>query len=145
MSYQNTYLFSREQMQIRTDEVRQSYEKNRKDDTPFFEFALNRLYQRIKNDPIRYRAFGMYWWAVKAIFIKHGFDFGITNFGQDTDDETKELYSGITDEQTLVIADDFWWDMYESYVKGNNEYDLDNQGGIYILRDDEMETLIMER
>lgn len=143
MRYQ--YLFSREQMQTMTDKTRQSYEKNRKDNTPFFAFVLKTLYNRIKSDPIRYRAFGMYWWAVKAIFIEHGLDFGIANFGQDTDNQIKELYCGTTDEQTLVIADSFWWDMYESYAKGNNEYELDNQGGIYILRDDEMESLIMER
>ena len=77
MRYQ--YLFSREQMQTMTDQTRQSYEKNRKNNTPFFAFVLNTLYERIKSDPIRYRAFGMYWWAVKAIFIEHGLDFGIAN------------------------------------------------------------------
>lgn len=126
-------------MQQMTEQVKKEYAQNAKTDKPFLEFAIEVLYNNIKQKPIRYRAFGMYWWALKALFVKRGLDFGLAEFGQETDDEICQLFCGGTDEQTVVIAEAFFEDMRATYVEGNQVYPFQHYGRDYILWDDEME------
>lgn len=137
----HNFLFSKKQMQEMTEQVKKEYAQNAKTDKPFLEFAVEVLYNNIKQKPIRYRAFGMYWWALKALFVERGLDFGIARFGQETDDEIAKLFCGGDDEQTVVIAEAFWEDMRATYIEGNQVYPIKHYGQDYILWDSEMEDL----
>lgn len=124
-----------------TEQVKKEYAQNTKTDKSFLEFAVQTLYNNIKQKPIRYRAFGMYWYALKTLFIERGLDFGIAGFGNDMEDDIKAIYRGGTDEQTVVIAEAFWEDMRATYIEGNQQYTLNDKGETYILWDEEMEEL----
>lgn len=138
------YLFDPDFLAEETAKKKRSYEKNKRSDMDFESFACYAIAQNIKNKPVRYRAYGMYWWALKQVLIENGHDFGIIDFGKDNDGIMSELYRGSNNEETIVAADAFWREMLRTTIQGNNQYLLDNQTGeVYILADAEMEGLIL--
>lgn len=124
-----------------TAQKKASYAKNRHENMDFVEFACHALAENIKSKPIRYRGYGMYWWALKELLIKYGYDFGIAGFGSSDDKDMANRYRMATDEETIVAADTFWYEMVRTNVRGNRDYRLEN-GELYSLYDDDMEQLI---
>ena len=92
--------------------------------------------ERLSKNPMRYRDYGAYWWAVKLVLRKHGFD-----YGQEYDPMAIE-YSGDNDDETLVVADEFRSQYLAHYVIGNNEHILSDDDGIMVkIVDRDMENL----
>ncbi|WP_410472092.1 hypothetical protein ACGTJS_10945 [Faucicola mancuniensis] len=139
----NNYTFNKQQLALMTEQKKASYEQNPHQNMTFEQFACYAIAANIKTKPIRYRSYGMYWWTLKQVLIKHGYDFGIANFGKNDsfDKELAKVYSGATDEQTIVGADAFWHEMAQTTIQGNNEFLLDTDGNTFVLYDEEMESL----
>lgn len=124
-----------------TAKKKASYAKNPHENMDFVAFACYAISENIKAKPIRYRGYGMYWYALKQVLIKHGYDFGIADFGKYDDLDMANNYAMQDDEQTIVMADSFWHEMARTTIQGNREYTLEN-GELYILDDEQMESLI---
>lgn len=126
-----------------TQAIKDSYEQHcqKNGETPkeFIRHCLDVHYERIKDKPIRYRAYGVYWWALKALFIKYGYDFGVAGWDY-VDNDYAEQYKGASDEQTCVLADMFWESYYSSHIVGSNQFWVNFTQ--YTLMDKSMEVLI---
>lgn len=101
-------------------------------------FALAVVAKRLARDPVRYRDYGPYWWALKDALRRSG-----SNMGERDDTMLREAYSGQTDLDTIVMADQFR-DLYlATWPVGANQFSLDaDSPDIYTLEDQDMEDLI---
>ena len=101
----------------------------------FEEFALAIIRKRLALDPIRYRDYGPYWWAVKKLLNESGF-----YMGEDDDAGVRSVYRGANAAETIVMADMFR-DLYLStFFVGANQFDLDGSGEPWSLWDEDMES-----
>ena len=122
-----------------------SYEETPRDGMTFEQFACYIIAKNIKDSPIRYRAYGPYWWALKRVLIENGYDFGMLNFGKNDsyDKELAALYSGQDNEQTIVLADAFWRQTVATSLEGTNKFLIDDSTGeSFTLYDEDMEGLL---
>lgn len=101
----------------------------------FVEFASGIIYDRLKKDILHYRAYGVYWWALKNTLRSQGY-----NVGDETDEIMLEVYNGRDDAKNIVAADTFFQDQASIVIKGNTRWMLDRQGNEYVLYDSDMET-----
>lgn len=42
----------------------------------FIQAQVDGIYKTLKANPLMYRHYGAYWWAVKSLMTKHGYDLG---------------------------------------------------------------------
>lgn len=98
------------------------------------EFGSRILYERILDYPECYAEFGVYWFAVKDVLRRHGYDFG------DVDDaEMREAYRGKTDGHTLVAAEEFKKMYRKTYFAGTTHFTLEEDGmREWVLNDPDM-------
>ena len=98
------------------------------------EFGSRTLYERILDYPECYAEFGVYWFAVKDVLRRHGYDFG------DVDDaEMREAYRGKTDGHTLVAAEAFKKMYRQTYFAGTTHFTLEEDGmREWVLNDPDM-------
>ncbi|MDO5531820.1 hypothetical protein [Sutterella sp.] len=93
------------------------------------------IYWRLHDKPSSYVGYGPYWFALKAVLRRNGFDLGPAN-----DPETELAYSGKTDEETMVMAETFLEIYDETFFQGTRTFMLDGESGAdWTLFDPDME------
>ncbi|MGP5563708.1 hypothetical protein [Vreelandella alkaliphila] len=98
-------------------------------------FALGVVERRLAKDPLRYRDYGPYWWAVKALLIDSD-----RALGERDDPMVRETYQGASAAETIVMADEFRTLYLATQAVGTNQFILDGDtGAIYTLEDSDME------
>ncbi|MDW0357812.1 hypothetical protein Q8G38_00620 [Halomonas venusta] len=98
-------------------------------------FALGVIERRLVKDPLRYRDYGPYWWAVKALLIDSD-----RALGERDDPMVRETYQGASAAETIVMADEFRTLYLATQAVGTNQFILDGDtGAIYTLEDSDME------
>ncbi|MDO5768999.1 MAG: hypothetical protein Q4P13_05800 [Psychrobacter sp.] len=128
------YVFDQEYLEITTNQRIQNLAKN-KPDADFVEFASGIIYNRLKKNIQHYRAYGPYWWPLKAILKAQGY-----NVGDDIDLTLAEAYQGANTAETIVAADLFYEDMSNKVLADNNRWTLINEEDDYIIYDEDMES-----
>ncbi len=88
----------------------------------------------LKSDPVRYRAYGPYWWEIKNMLAEAGFEF---------DDFEKPLDLNLFDENYLYLAAGVLlaMDWVDNYF-GENKFELHSgqeESTCYVLEDSDME------
>jgi hypothetical protein len=87
-------------------------------------FGLNVVAGRIAKDPKRYRDYGPYWWALKALLNVHGH-----SYGSNDDAMMRDFYSGRSPVETLVMAEAFREEYLKTNLKYANQFVLDGEAG----------------
>lgn len=101
-------------------------------------YGLGVVANRLKKNPKRYRDYGPYWWALKALLR----DTGVLD-GKQTDPLVEAEYRYEMPVQTLIAADLFRDDYLKRYFVGSNEFVLNSsQPEIYVLFDPDMEQML---
>jgi len=129
------YKFDPEKIRARVQEVAANIQKNfAKDD--YEAHVVEVFKERLRTEePLAYRWYGPYWWAVKDVLKKHGAD-----LGADTDTSIASEYRGESDIETLIMADEFRNLYLASYILGTNSFMLDGESGeTWTLKDKDME------
>tara|TARA_B100000530_G_scaffold309310_1_gene235045 strand:- start:53181 stop:53609 length:429 start_codon:yes stop_codon:yes gene_type:complete len=127
------YLYDPDFLSRKTAATKRSLAENQPN-ADFVEFAAGVIYDRLKKNIQRYRVYGMYWWALKDVLARQGYD-----MGAETDDDMAALYKGADDAETLVAADLFYLDMSSQKPVDNNRWTIDNRRDDYVLYDADME------
>lgn len=128
------HLFDRDGIRELTKERAANLKANR-GLSDFLGFALHVIAQRLEKDPLRYRDYGPYWPALKRVLANHGRDYGLQDWPV-----MAATYSGDSDLETVVMADEFrTWYMAHQII-GTNQFMLDGESGeTWTLEDDDME------
>lgn len=129
----NNYLFEPEFLTEITLAAQQSLAAN-KPEANFTEFAAGVIYERLKTNIERYRVYGVYWWALKDVLRRQGYDVGDV-----TDVDMAGKYKGANDDETIVAADTFYLDMSNKVSVDNTRWTIDNRRPDFILYDADME------
>lgn len=127
------YVFETDFLTRKTTATKRSLAKSRPS-ADFVDFAAGVIYDRLKSNIQRYRVYGVYWWALKDVLARQGYDMGV-----ETDKDMASLYKGGDDAETLVAADLFYLDMSNKKPVDNNRWTIDNRRDDYILYDADME------
>lgn len=100
-------------------------------------YALAVIARRLVADPIRYRDYGPYWWAIKDLLRDNGASMG------DWDDSAVRVeYRGGEAVDTLVMADHFRIVYLSTWAVGTNQFSLNaDSDDTYTLEDPDMEQL----
>lgn len=101
----------------------------------FEDFALTVIRKRLALDPIRYRDYGPYWWAVKKLLNESEF-----YMGEDADAGIWSVYRGANAAETIVKADMFRNLYLSNFFVGANQFNLDGSGELWSLWDEDMES-----
>jgi hypothetical protein len=98
-------------------------------------FGLRIVADRLSRDTRRYRDYGPWWPALKAVMNRNGY-----NLGSQSDPFIEKAYSFKEDVQTLVAADEFRTMYLRNFVIYTNEFMLDGTNGkFWTLYDSDME------
>ena len=127
------YLFDPDFLAGETATAKKNLSKNNPD-ADFTKFAAGVIYERLKSNILRYRVYGLYWYALKAVLKRQGYDLGAEN-----DTTVSDLYKGANDAETIVAADIFYLDMSSKNFIDNNAWMMDNRKPDYVLYDADME------
>ncbi|MEN6630035.1 MAG: hypothetical protein ABFC42_10345 [Sulfuricella sp.] len=99
-------------------------------------FGLGVVAERLSKDARRYRDYGPYWPALKEVMNANGY-----NLGSQSDPLISRAYRGETDEETLIMADEFRTMYLKSNIVYANQFMLDaGSGEFWTLYDSDMET-----
>jgi hypothetical protein len=98
-------------------------------------FGLAVISRRLAKDPLRYKDYGPYWFALKAVLNATGY-----NYGEESDSVVAAEYAGRTGVETMVMADQFRSEWLESAQVGTSNFRLSEEGGDYVLFDADMES-----
>ena len=99
-------------------------------------FGLGVVAERLSKDARRYRDYGPYWPALKELMNANGY-----NLGSQSDPLVSRAYRGETDEETLIMADEFRAMYLKSNIVYANQFMLDaGSGEFWTLYDSDMET-----
>ena len=99
-------------------------------------FGLGVVAERLSKDARRYRDYGPYWPALKEVMNTNGY-----NLGSQSDPLISRAYRGETDEETLIMADEFRTMYLKSNIVYANQFMLDaGSGEFWTLYDSDMET-----
>lgn len=99
-------------------------------------FGLGVVAERLSKDARRYRDYGPYWPALKEVMNANGY-----NLGGQSDPLISRAYRGETDEETLIMADEFRTMYLKSNIVYANQFMLDaGSGEFWTLYDSDMET-----
>ncbi len=100
-------------------------------------FGLSVIHGCLQKDPLRYRDYGPYWWALKAA----GYP-----YGKQSDPLVADEYCGKSDVETLAMAEAFRDDYLKENIVGTNTFMLDADAGeTWTLFDPDMEQLSPHR
>lgn len=98
-------------------------------------FGLGVVAERLSKDARRYRDYGPYWPALKEVMNANGY-----NLGSQSDPLISRAYRGETDEETLIMADEFRTMYLKSNIVYANQFMLDaGSGEFWTLYDSDME------
>ena len=81
--------------------------------------GLKVIANRVKKDPLRYRDYGPYWWAIKALLRNIN-----VSLGSNDDPILRDFYKGKTPLETLVCAERFRDEYLQDFFIYNNQYVL---------------------
>ena len=99
-------------------------------------FGLGVVAERLSKDARRYRDYGPYWPALKEVMNANGY-----NLGSQSDPLISRAYRGETDEETLIMADEFRTMYLKSNIVYANQFMLDaGSGEFWTLYDSDMDT-----
>jgi len=133
MNYRN-YRYSNDEIEALLKIKRANVLKNtgRKD---WRAFMAQVMAWRLSCDPLRYKDYGPYWWAIKPILHQYGYAVGekIEN------SIIQQTYCGKHEEATLLMAELFREDYLQTQFVGTNRFMLDNEGEYWELFDEDME------
>lgn len=129
----NNYLFDPDFLAQKTADTKKALAVN-EPNANFTEFAAGVIYERLKNNIERYRVYGVYWWALKDVLRRQGYD-----VGDETDVNMANCYKGATDDETIVAADMFYLDMSNKVPVDNTRWTIDNRRPDFVLYDADME------
>lgn len=102
----------------------------------FLSHGVAVVLRRLEKNPLRYRDYGPYWWALKEVLKRAGHDMGPV-----ADPPVAAAYAGQTDEETIVAADKFRELYLAEYPVGTNKLTLDGDSGdLWELLDEDMES-----
>ncbi len=100
-------------------------------------FGLGVVADRLRVDPLRYRDYGVWWWSLKTLMNKAGYNLGDH---QDTIVATEYRYE--SPEETMIAADEFRTEYIRTQFIYNNKFMVDaDTGEIYTLYDPDMESV----
>jgi len=91
---------------------------------------------RLSHDPLRYRDYGPYWWAIKKILRQYTYSVG----EQHGPEIIEQCYCGAHDEATLLMAELFREDYLRTQFIGTNCFMLNEEGESWECFDEDMET-----
>lgn len=97
-------------------------------------YGLGVIGRRLAKDPQRYRDYGPYWWALKAVANANGFSYGETS-----DSVVAAEYCGVSELHTMIMADQFRTEWLEVAQVGTVNFPLAAEGDDYLLHDPDME------
>lgn len=97
-------------------------------------YGLGVVSRRLAKDPLRYRDYGPYWWALKAAMNANGY-----NYGDESDSVVAVAYCGRTELETMIMADEFRTEWLEVAQVGTSNFRLSEEGADYVLFDADME------
>ena len=98
-------------------------------------FGLGFVAERLSKDARRYRDYGPYGPALKEVMNANGY-----NLGSQSDPLVSRSYRGETDEETLIMADEFRTAYLKSNIVYANQFMLDaGSGEFWTLYDSDME------
>ena len=98
-------------------------------------FGLGVVAERLSKDARRYRDYGPYWPALKEVMNANGY-----NLGSQSDPLISRAYRGETDEETLIMADEFRTAYLKSNIVYANQFLLDAASpDFWVLYDADME------
>ncbi|MFA5920114.1 MAG: hypothetical protein WC856_02335 [Methylococcaceae bacterium] len=91
--------------------------------------------RRLTKDAARYRDYGPYWFAIKALLRTHG-----CNLGSNDDVLLRDAYHGRTPVETLVMAEAFRDEYLATNLIYSNQFILDAESGEFVeIIDGDME------
>lgn len=128
------YLFDPAEIASRAAEMRANLKANR-NLSDALGFAVGVIWDRLGADPLDYRAYGPYWWAVKEVLRRAG-----KPVGETTDGLILGRYRLSDDYETLVAAELFrdWY--RETQFQHANQFVLDGHSGeFWTLYDEDVE------
>jgi hypothetical protein len=113
-----------------------SIKANLGESTDLLSNGLKVIASRVKKDPMRYRDYGPYWWAIKALLRNIS-----VSLGSNDDPILRDFYTGKTPLETLICAEKFRDDYLKTYFKYNNQFILNiNSGDLIEIVDGDMES-----
>lgn len=131
------HLFNKEDIAALVQQKASALKENR-GYSDFPGFALGVIERRLAKDPLRYRDYGPYWWAVKALLIDSD-----RELGERDDPLVRSTYQGDSPAETIVMADEFRTLYLSTQAVGTNQFVLDGDtGAIYTLEDPDMEARV---
>lgn len=125
--------FDPELLKVATAEKINNLEKNR-GTRDLLGFGAQVIADRLKKNPLRYRDYGPYWWALKDVLNRVGM-----TLGDQSDPLVAYEYRGFSDTETLVAAEMFRDAYIKTSIVGTNRFNLDASGEWYTLYDPDME------
>lgn len=99
-------------------------------------YALGVIARRLAKDPLRYRDYGPYYWALKAVLNTNGY-----SYGAESDSVVAAEYRGITELETVIMADQFRTEWLDSAQVGTANFRLSEDGDDYVLYDADVEAM----
>lgn len=107
--------------------------------TDLIENGVRVMLDRLREDPKRYVDYGPYWWALKDVLARHG-GFPAEHYERTLMGE----YCGQTDEETIVVAEEFRRDYLDHFFVYTDEFVLDGETNeVWRLYDPDMVKLTM--
>jgi hypothetical protein len=97
-------------------------------------YGLGVVWRRLQKEPVRYRDYGPYWWALKSLLRGAGYP-----VDDNTDPVIEAAYRGRTAAETVVMADEFRTQYLATQAVGTSVFDLSTDGVAYVLEDGGME------
>lgn len=98
-------------------------------------FGLEVVAKRLSASPHRYVDYGPYWWALKEVMRKNGYQ-----TGEQSDPLVANEYRGVDDLSTVIAADEFRSQQLATQMVGSNQFVLvANDPDWYVLFDADME------
>ncbi len=96
--------------------------------------AVRVIRERLESDPRRYLSYGPYWLAIKKVLVDNGVPLGKVD-----DEKVRLAYTGTTDEETIVMAEEFRNDCLGNMKLYTDRFMLDEESGRWWrLRDPDM-------
>jgi len=130
------YKFETKLIENRISELSKNLAVNR-GITDLLAFGLSLVVDRLRTDKMRYRDYGPYWWALKDVLNRNGYE-----IGNQSDPMIKEAYKGDSNLETVVMANEFRDVYLASNLVYTNKFMLDGETGeFWILFDSDMENV----
>lgn len=134
MSY-TEYMFDPALVAAEVAQKRASIQANLGAGADLLKNGLKVIASRLEKDPMRYRDYGPYWWAIKALLRGAG-----VSLGSNDDVLMRDAYHGRTPVESLVMAEAFRDEYLKNNLKYTNQFVLNADSGDFVeIVDGDME------